>query len=283
MFVISPSSPVPFLRVVRIENQRLSTLHTHGQLKELVIIIRGRCRHLTATGCYPLKEGDVFIVPEDTPHGYDQTNDVGLINILYNPQQLALPLHDLNTIPGYHALQAYDPQARSIRHFGGSLGVGQETLQQADYLTSRIEEELNTRAPGYIFAAAGYMMQIICLVARSCLERHATASGGVNSLGLALGYLERHYKEHVSVGELAKAASVSESTLNRLFRRYLRCSPAAQLINLRLEKAKSMLLDMDLTVDHIASACGFHDASHFSRLFKRSTTLSPTDWRRRQT
>lgn len=273
--------PEDCLDIVLINNQEAVGLHNHGHFKELVVVFSGQCRHLTAAGSYTLKKGDVFLIPEDTLHGYADTERVRLVNILYMPERLRLPDLDIANIPGYHALNRYNPQDTGIRHFGGALGVGFEALKTIDYLAQMIEQELDRRQAGYLFAAGGFLMQILCVVARSCLERASPAQAGLANLSRALGHMEEAYASKLTVGELARLACLSESSFNRLFRRVMGESPAEYLLRLRIDKASRRLAATDDTVERVACACGFHDTSHFSRFFKRITGIPPSEFRRR--
>ncbi len=273
--------PEDCLDIVFINNQDSTAQHTHGRFKELVVVFSGQCRHLTPAGSYPLKKGDVFLIPEDTPHGYADTQKVRLVNILYLPGRLQLPELDIASIPGYHALNTYNPQERGIQHFGGPLGVGFEALKTIDYLAGMIEQELERHQPGYLFAASGFLMQILCVVARACLDRTSPAQTGLASLARALGHMEAAYSSKLTVGELARMACLSESSFNRLFRRVMGESPAEYLLRLRIDKASRQLVATDDTIERVAHACGFHDTSHFSRFFKRIVGQPPSDFRRR--
>lgn len=268
------------LDIVFIGEQMPISLHTHGRFKELVVVFSGQCRHLTATGSYPLKKGDVFLIPEDTPHGYSDVQNVRLVNILYIPDRLRLPEHDIASIPGYHALNSYNPQEKGIQHFGGPLGMGFEALKTIDILAKMIDTEIERKQPGWLFASSGFLMQILCLIARSCLDRLQPAQAGMASLSRVLGHMDAAYPQKLTVSELARMACLSESSFNRLFRRVMGESPTEYLLRLRVDKAAQRLISTDDTVERIAHACGFHDTSHFSRFFKRITGQPPSDFRR---
>lgn len=272
--------PEECLDIVYVNDQTPVSLHTHGKFKELVVVFEGHCQHLTKDGQYPLKKGDVFLIPEDTPHGYADSKGVRLVNILYIPERLHLPEHDIARIPGYHALNTSNPQEQDIQHFGGPLGMGFEALKTIDYLSEMIENELAEKKPGFLYAASGLLMQILCLVARSCLERITPAQAGRASLAQVLGYMEVEYANKLTVTEMAKLACLSESSFHRLFRKVMGESPADYLLRLRVDKAAQQLLSSSATIERVAHDCGFHDTSHFSRFFKRLLGMPPSAFRR---
>ena len=60
-------------------------------------------------------------------------------------------------------------------------------------------------------------------------------------------------------------------------------SPLANLQRRRIERAKALLESTHLSFEEIVERCGYRDASSFRKLFKRSTALTPADYRQRYT
>jgi transcriptional regulator GlxA family with amidase domain len=80
--------------------------------------------------------------------------------------------------------------------------------------------------------------------------------------------MEESLEEPLSPSVLAKQAGLSTRQLERLFRRYLDRSPKRYYLELRLKKARSLLLQTDLSVINVALACGFSSPSHFSKCYR---------------
>ena len=80
--------------------------------------------------------------------------------------------------------------------------------------------------------------------------------------------MENNLEEPLSPSILAKQAGLSTRQLERLFRRYLDRSPKRYYLELRLKKARSLLLQTDLSVINVALACGFSSPSHFSKCYR---------------
>lgn len=94
-------------------------------------------------------------------------------------------------------------------------------------------------------------------------------------------FLQRELHRDISVGELARHCGTSERSLLRHFRQAYGASPLAHLQHLRVERAKALLETTLLSFDEIVERCGYSDASSFRKLFKRSTSLTPADYRER--
>jgi AraC family L-rhamnose operon regulatory protein RhaS len=97
-----------------------------------------------------------------------------------------------------------------------------------------------------------------------------------------LDWMEEHYADaEVGLAEMQRALGMPASTMNVLFRHTFGVSPYAYLINLRLRKAKELLIGMpEATVKQIAERVGFRDASHFVATFRRKTGFPPEQFRK---
>ncbi len=80
--------------------------------------------------------------------------------------------------------------------------------------------------------------------------------------------MEKNLEDPHSPSILAKEAGLSARQLERLFRRYLDRSPKRYYLELRLKKARSLLLQTDMSVINVALACGFTSPSHFSKCYR---------------
>ncbi len=80
--------------------------------------------------------------------------------------------------------------------------------------------------------------------------------------------MEENLEDPLSPSFLAKQAGLSTRQLERLFRRYLDRSPKRYYLELRLKKARSLLLQTDMSVINVALACGFSSPSHFSKCYR---------------
>jgi transcriptional regulator GlxA family with amidase domain len=83
----------------------------------------------------------------------------------------------------------------------------------------------------------------------------------------AVRLMETHIEDPISTADIADAVGLSIRQLERLFGKYLNCSPKKDYLDLRLQRARNLLLQTDLPVPEIALACGFASTGHFSRSY----------------
>jgi transcriptional regulator GlxA family with amidase domain len=93
--------------------------------------------------------------------------------------------------------------------------------------------------------------------------------------------MEANLEDPISPAKLAEEVGISTRQLERLFRRYLARSPKRYYMELRLQKARHLLLQTDMSVINVALACGFTSPSHFSKCYR--THFSTTPYRERGT
>lgn len=87
--------------------------------------------------------------------------------------------------------------------------------------------------------------------------------------------MEQNLEEPISPSVLAKQAQMSTRQLERLFRRYLDRSPKRYYMELRLQKARNLLLQTEMSVINVALASGFTSPSHFSKCYRAYFNRTP--------
>lgn len=94
-------------------------------------------------------------------------------------------------------------------------------------------------------------------------------------LSLVIQQMEANIEEPISPSVLAKDVDMSTRQLERLFRRYLDRSPKRYYMELRLQRARNLLMQTDMSVINVALACGFASPSHFSKCYRSHYNTTP--------
>jgi len=94
-------------------------------------------------------------------------------------------------------------------------------------------------------------------------------------LAQVLARMEANIEDPISPARLASEAGLSPRQLERLFARYLGRSPKRHYMELRLERARHLLLQTPMSVMEIALACGFASAAHFSKCYRATYGCTP--------
>ena len=96
-----------------------------------------------------------------------------------------------------------------------------------------------------------------------------------------VSHIYSHYSESISLDEIAAAGKVCRNKCCQIFRRYLSQSPIDFLNHYRLEVSCHLLSSTKMSIAEICTACGFHHQSYYSKIFLRTYSCSPRDFRKR--
>lgn len=94
-------------------------------------------------------------------------------------------------------------------------------------------------------------------------------------LSQVIQMMEQNIEDPFSPADLAEDVGMSTRQLERLFRRYLNRSPKRYYMELRLQKARNLLMQTDMSVINVALACGFASPSHFSKCYRAHYRTTP--------
>jgi len=96
----------------------------------------------------------------------------------------------------------------------------------------------------------------------------------------AQDYLLQHFREDISLQQLAQHCHTSPFHFSRIFKAVLGVSPHQYLLGIRLHQAKRLLGDTQQPVSDIAFACGFNNLEHFATAYRKKYNVSPSAYRR---
>ena len=92
-------------------------------------------------------------------------------------------------------------------------------------------------------------------------------------------YMEMHYHNSLQIADVAEAVGVHANYLANIFQEKYHVTPKQYLSNLRIKKACKLLLDTDHPVYIIANSVGFTDQLAFSKFFRKTIGIPPSDYR----
>lgn len=92
---------------------------------------------------------------------------------------------------------------------------------------------------------------------------------GNGKISKAIEFFEQNLHEEISTFDVAKILGISHRQLERLFRQHLRQSPKKFLTEMRLDRARRLIVQTEMSILDAATATGFNSASHFSKLFQK--------------
>ncbi|MFZ6772830.1 helix-turn-helix domain-containing protein [Undibacterium sp. SXout7W] len=98
-------------------------------------------------------------------------------------------------------------------------------------------------------------------------------------IAAAVAHLHQHVADQVSMATLVHLTGLSVSQLERYFQKIFSLTPRQMMMKIRLDAAAKLLAESADSITEIAQACGYQDHSAFSRVFKATVGMTPTQYR----
>lgn len=255
-------------------------IHLHCDFNELVIVTDGSAVHIVNSEEYPIKKGDVFVVGNDTVHGYKNTENFRICNIMYRHDEMFSDLPDIAASAGFQALFVLEPRITKEQSFKSRLRLKHENYKAVkSMIDNMIQEYENGSDCRKTMLTAGFA-QLAAMLSRLYSFGGSDEEQDIINIAKAVSYMENNFEGSVSVAELAELSHYSERHFMRIFKKAYNCSPIEYVINLRMNRACALLKGSDLTISETAERCGFDDVNYFSRIFKRRIGISPSKYRK---
>lgn len=245
-------------------------VHTHDFF-ESVYVIKGRATHLINGEKYRISRGDMFFLKPGESHAYEVLNRSGIeiINLLFLPSLLNEP----------ECLKLFDSPRRFKIHLTGALSIRARELLEIMF------DELVHKRPGYKQIIKAYLTELLITLARIFeSEEKLERIGNLNDLRkqailCAIKYVEKNYKENFKLDEIAKKAHLTANYFCEVFKK-VTGKPVIEYRNeLRIRESRLLLRSPAQNITSISLVVGFNDLTHFERIFKKYTGLSPRDYR----
>lgn len=261
--------------------------HSH-EFVELVYIVRGKGMHIFEGVSYEIRAGDVFIINPGETHSYTAQNDekMEIVNCLFMPSFIPdalLKELEMTTSMDYFYVH---PFLLHDNRFNHKLNLQGQNASTVLALLESMIREIDSCGVGHTTVLRLQLIELLILLSRYYeamqtqgispsprqLEREMTARR-------LYGYLERHYDKRITLESLAGLFNVSIRQLNRLMRQEYKRSVIDVLHDIRIERAKHLLVESDEKVITVATMIGYEDPSFFTRLFTRHVGCSPSQYR----
>jgi two-component system, response regulator YesN len=101
-----------------------------------------------------------------------------------------------------------------------------------------------------------------------------------STIATAMRYIEEHYAESLSLMQVASHVHLNASYFSHLFKKETGHSFVNYLVQVRMDRAKQLLRNTDLSVTEVAGIVGYDLPNYFAKLFRQSTGISPKEYRR---
>ncbi|ANE48816.1 AraC family transcriptional regulator [Paenibacillus swuensis] len=165
--------------------------------------------------------------------------------------------------------------------FKGQHVLGNFADRPIEHLLSQLVEHYRQPEFHHMVRCQGLLMHILAEAADRMNSNHplsGTQAVQMPKLVLIKNFLTEHYHRDIQIKELEQVSGLSKNYILSLFRKYVGMSPIQYLTWIRINKAKELALQSNLSISEIAQAVGYSDVHTFGRMYKKKTGQSLTQF-----
>ena len=257
-----------------------STYHNHNYY-ELVYVIRGMAQHIVNGEHRILSKESYFLLSPNDEHMYVPLNSdpFKIINLMFDPSiidskfTLETPFGEIIKHPLIGMSEKNLVATPLAMHYSDSSNV-----MKSIFLNSF--DEYRKKRIGYINVLKSNVIRALieCLRNVSGDTDNPTNSSFVNKI---VKYANDHYAESISLSSMCNSLGYSVPYVSRIFKEQIGMNFSEYLVNLRVQKACSLLLSTNMSVQNIITAVGYSNTEFFYRAFKEIMGETPTKFRNR--
>ncbi|QUH28383.1 AraC family transcriptional regulator [Vallitalea guaymasensis] len=246
--------------------------HKHDEI-EIMYVIKGRCTIRTEEQKYILKKGDFILLDANVPHALivDEEETCRMLNIEFR---------FIKSVTRYLTFGELVSQVKSVRTM---LEMKKSHIQLIDTGEvyndlHKIINELNQNKENLMIQIL--LMQLMIDVSRQLVHFTDQSISSKNKyVKKAIEYLYHHYDCDIKVSHIAESINIHEGYLYRIFKQSTGKTIMNYLMEIRLDKAKLMLENTDVSITDIAEYIGINSRQYFTYIFKRYYKLTPSNYR----
>ena len=269
-----------FIQYGRHDNELF--IHSHKDFSELTIVLSGEACHIVEDEKMPVKKGDVFIVHGDTKHGYTDTHNFRICNIMFREDYFNLKKYDISTMSGFQAMFYIEPGLVKNHHFTGRMSLEKEEFEQVKATIAVMNNEYKQKKEGYKTFITSKFMELLVRLSRIYKTNRDRGEDKISplKLGEVITWIDKNFRQEISVEQLSERAGYSERHFLRIFKETYHMTPTEYINAVRIEHACTKLRKTQESVTDIAFDCGFKNMSYFYRVFGDKMNITPKKYRK---
>lgn len=156
------------------------------------------------------------------------------------------------------------------------------TSSEYQRLFQNMIQELQLCKPHFDELLAIMLQQLFILVSRLDTRKNKTNTYLQTEIEQATSHFNKHYNENINIEEYAASKHMSTCWFIRNFKHYNGMTPMHYILTIRIANAQNLLETTTYNITEIANIVGYENPLYFSRLFKKQTGLSPSEYRKKQ-
>ncbi|NLM10117.1 MAG: AraC family transcriptional regulator [Clostridiaceae bacterium] len=250
----------------------MQNCHYHN-VYEIYYLLDGRRNYFIQNKLYPVVKGDIVLINIHDIHKTMDFNNSFHERILINFQKefIAPLLDDADNL-----LDCFLTDHKVIR-----LSVSEQSFVQS--ILIKMLEEDRKKQKGYLTYLKILLTELLLFINRNMdkfKEQEMYSNSIQNKMSKVALYLMENYMKKISLKQVADEFFITASHLSRTFKKTTGFTFVEYLNSIRIKEARKLLKETEKSVMEIAELTGFESQTHFGRVFKQMTGVSPLQYRK---
>ena len=241
---------------------------------QVLIPLSGRIRYTVGNQCYEAGKGGILVLNTLEDH------DLQVIEYPYERYLIQIR-------PEFFQREIIYPEIIAIfikrpPNFSHLLQVSAPVWNYLYDIVLEMEREYNHKKKYWDCYVGADLRRMFILIYRECADILAMRVG--HSVTVAyniMNYINHHFTESITVDKIAAELYLNKNYIAHVFKEETGYSLISYAILLRANRAKVLLTKTDRSITQIATECGYDDFTYFSRQFKKTVGVSPSEYRRK--
>jgi len=257
-----------------------SDLHRHKYF-QIYYISKGKLKHRISNKEFELFKGDLFVIPPYVPHTIGTYDNVRCeaIELEFIPEFINLNFgsdEDVQSLMDFMYIEPF-MVVRPRLSLSGKTEIDVESILN-DFM-----HEFNEKQPGFELMTKSMILRLLAILGREATYKATKKDTLVDkqreSVLKVIQYIEEHYAEKIYLADAVKISMLSYSSFCAAFKSVTNKSFVQYLNEYRVSKAKEYLKATDNKIIEICSKTGFENVTHFNRIFKQLTSMTPNEYK----
>ena len=257
------------------------SLHLHPEI-ELLYVEEGRGNCIVANSFVPYKEGDLFFFHANLPHCFKSDENYHSLNNHAESRSICIQFTQ-GILPADYMIMP------GCKHIRSLLKAGEQGIKWDDMRENPLITDLQQMDTTDGFERLHKLYELLNTM--GCMTERGTriasdsyvlpkSSSDTNYYQI-IRYINLHFRRTITLEEIASAVNMNISAMCRYFKAKAGQTIFDYLLNVRIAIVKEILATTDKPISLAAYECGFNSIPNFNIYFKRTTGLSPTEFRKK--
>lgn len=216
-------------------------------------------------GKFPVKQGSIFFIFPGVWHRYRPFEKTGWVENYIG--------FDGNMANGFLSHPQFSPQ-QPVLH----LGIKEEILDTYLKIFDLIEKE----KPGFQQIASGMVIKLLGYIISFEKRKGFSGKPIAKVIEEARFLMRQHVNKELNMEKLAEQHNIGYSYFRQKFKKYTGISPGQYHLQLRIMRAKELLISTNKSIKEISFELGFQSIYYFSNMFKKKEGVNPSEFRKRR-